>query len=106
MQEGIEYSSYLLESEVEYFEFPIAIEDLTIQKVEFTVTAISGDIQVFSSRKIPFPSGIDSEQAMDTSEDTITYVRNATNETLKGSYYVAVQAVTGCIYTIHVKIYR
>lgn len=56
MKEGEEQRAYLVEGEAEYYEFPIAIEDLTIMKVEFSIIAISGSIEVLSSRTNPKPS--------------------------------------------------
>lgn len=56
MKEGEEQRAYLVEGVTEYYEFPIAIEDLTIVKVEFSIFAISGSIEVLSSRMNPHPS--------------------------------------------------
>ena len=36
----------------------------------------------------------------------ISYHKNRKNPSLKGSYYVGIQGISGCIYTIHVKVFR
>jgi len=61
---------------------------------------------VYTSRKTSEPSSVDNEFADNANQDTITYHKNSHNPSLKGSYYLGVKAISGCVYQIHVKIYR
>lgn len=36
----------------------------------------------------------------------IAYHKNGKNSSLKGSYYIGVKGISGCVYTVNVKIYH
>lgn len=90
LKENEEHRSFLLESDKEYYKFTINQEDDTINRIEFSITSISGEIAVFSSRHNQFPNENDYEKAELASQDLISYIKNKKNPTLKGSYYISV----------------
>ncbi|EAS04858.1 transmembrane protein, putative (macronuclear) [Tetrahymena thermophila SB210] len=106
LRENEDHRYFLLEGEKEFYKFTISQEDETMHKVEFNIVTISGELIVYSSRKNPFPDSKDNEKAELALQDVISYHRSNKNPSLKGSYYISIQAVQGCIYQIHVKIYH
>jgi len=88
----------LIEGDSEYYVFSLSQEDESITKVEFSITSISGEFFVYTSRKTSEPTSVDNEFADNANQDTITYHKNARNPSLKGSYYLGVKAISGCVY--------
>ena len=96
----------LIEGDSEYYVFSLNQQDESVVKIEFSITSISGEVNIYSSRTNPEPNAVDNELTGNANQDTIAYKTNDINLSLKGSYYIGVKGITGCVYSIHVKIYR
>lgn len=89
-----------------YFKFSV-MDDTSIEKIIFHVTAVSGEINVLMNRddKNSYPNSDTATRKGYSEIENLKYTAKKDGP-LKGNYYMSVEAWSSAYYTVLVKVYR
>ena len=105
--ENVEVHDSLTEHDIAYYKLTV-LEDDTIEKIIFHVSAISGDIDVYMKKnELDTTPNFNNSDRMGYSEiESLMYTKSTVDGALSGNYYMSVTGWSAAYYNILVKIYR